>query len=524
MPYQAPDAQNATASAAACEAGWTCHAFEGYACRPPSTIYSASLYWAIMTLTSIGYGDIGATPFNAAEQNVCSLLMLLGAICWGYVLGTFCGVIASLAPSTADFRRTMDDLNSFLSANHISPDLSKRLREYFHRTKHLRDADKHQQLMVMMSPMLQSEIVLAVNKAWLSQVWYLARAEREFVVSLTISLSPMVLAPIELAPSGFLYILYRGVVLYNGRVLTRGQTWGEDIIVSCVAPHLCRAFNARAMNFAEVFIIDWPTLEVAASAFPTTDAHIRRCAKRLAMRRMFILAARIEVARQRALATGREPLEVSCDGSFNWKGDKRRQLSGGGGSSKSGTGKFMRGHTLTNMLRHAGDASQAEVSLQAQLLNLRRGSSSGRSGSLTDAINSSPKQASGWTERASGTGAPLAAPVGSSNPSSPRTSGCSACTADDSMVGRMKSIARQQEEHRAILQALARAMDNQASALSSLSSKVGQLLLHGTTPSNGVVIHNHPVGGSNPPVDGVVVAEPGLVANSTTPTTRRYEA
>ena len=49
-----------------------------YACVGPWDMYAASVYFAVMTITSIGYGDIAATPHNAAEQSVATFLMLAG--------------------------------------------------------------------------------------------------------------------------------------------------------------------------------------------------------------------------------------------------------------------------------------------------------------------------------------------------------------------------------------------------------------------------------------------------------------
>ena len=42
----------------------------GYECADAWVMYTASLYFAVMTITSIGYGDIHATPQNAPEQGV----------------------------------------------------------------------------------------------------------------------------------------------------------------------------------------------------------------------------------------------------------------------------------------------------------------------------------------------------------------------------------------------------------------------------------------------------------------------
>ena len=60
----------------------------------PDMIYSACLYWAITTITSVGYGDI--TPQNADEMRFCTFFLLVGSILWAYIIGNACGIASSL--------------------------------------------------------------------------------------------------------------------------------------------------------------------------------------------------------------------------------------------------------------------------------------------------------------------------------------------------------------------------------------------------------------------------------------------
>ena len=118
-----------------CPDGYVCEC--ELACKPPFTLYAASFYWAVMTITSIGYGDIAATPANSAEQMICAMLMLLGGMMWGYVIGTFCGIIATLNPDSDEFRRNMGDLNKFMVLHEavIPKPFQLQLREYFHQVR-----------------------------------------------------------------------------------------------------------------------------------------------------------------------------------------------------------------------------------------------------------------------------------------------------------------------------------------------------------------------------------------------------
>ena len=67
-----------------------------FVCVPPLHMYIAATYWAVMTITSIGYGDLSATSRNPTEQSVAAVAMLVGGLIWGYVIATFAGLLATV--------------------------------------------------------------------------------------------------------------------------------------------------------------------------------------------------------------------------------------------------------------------------------------------------------------------------------------------------------------------------------------------------------------------------------------------
>ena len=136
----------------------------GWQCLQPGAVYAAATYWSAMTITSIGYGDISATHGNPGEQALATVIMLLSAFVWGWCVATFCSVIASMADSKLEYRATLDHLNRFMTAEQLPSKLRQRLREYFFKTKHLRDARATVRLFEQMSPRLQAETLWAVNK------------------------------------------------------------------------------------------------------------------------------------------------------------------------------------------------------------------------------------------------------------------------------------------------------------------------------------------------------------------------
>jgi hypothetical protein len=57
--------------------------------------YFASLYWAIITLATVGYGDI--TPQNMIERIFCSIVCMIGTMMFGYGINSIGMIIQSIA-------------------------------------------------------------------------------------------------------------------------------------------------------------------------------------------------------------------------------------------------------------------------------------------------------------------------------------------------------------------------------------------------------------------------------------------
>ena len=99
----------------------------------PMRKYAASLYFAVYTLTSTGYGDIAAQ--NTLEYFTAALFMALGGLFWAFTIGNFCSIVSTLDVHGIAFRQLMDEANIMMEDRRLSSELRQRVRAYFHQSK-----------------------------------------------------------------------------------------------------------------------------------------------------------------------------------------------------------------------------------------------------------------------------------------------------------------------------------------------------------------------------------------------------
>lgn len=268
-------------------------------CDNAGKIYCASLYFALSTITSVGYGDVTAMTNNTAETAIASIVIFVSALVWAHVIASFCSVIANMNPRLVAFRQTLDELNSFMSSHQLCRDMRVQLREFFHqRYRSYENAAQHS-LFDQMSPKLQGEVLLSCNEKILRNVWFLQTAANATLVEVALSLTPFLFTPAEHLPPEHLYIIHRGSALYRLKVHTSGSCWGEDIILS--NRRLRDKESARALLYLQVFCMSPVDFQRILRLMPVEAARLRWVTIKFALKREILIEARARREAQRQI-------------------------------------------------------------------------------------------------------------------------------------------------------------------------------------------------------------------------------
>jgi len=89
-----------------------------------------AFYWAMTTMSTIGYGDISA--HTAKERTVAVLFMWLGCAFFSYIVGRFTHLLTKESICSIQFEDKMEALLEWMDARSLSPEILERIKA-FHR-------------------------------------------------------------------------------------------------------------------------------------------------------------------------------------------------------------------------------------------------------------------------------------------------------------------------------------------------------------------------------------------------------
>ncbi|CAE6964183.1 Kcnh2, partial [Symbiodinium sp. KB8] len=105
-----------------------------YEFKPESTTsqYISSLYWAMTTVTTVGYGDI--LPTTDDERIFTMLAMIVGGAFYGYVVGNISVILASNDVNWRAQKERLELIEAWLTHHRFPTQLRRRIWAYYKQT------------------------------------------------------------------------------------------------------------------------------------------------------------------------------------------------------------------------------------------------------------------------------------------------------------------------------------------------------------------------------------------------------
>jgi hypothetical protein len=122
-------------------------------------IYINCLYWAFVTMASVGYGDF--SPQSTSERLLGIFIMFGSSGTFGVLLGLLSSFIDKQAEKDEEYRKTMISLNKFFKQNKINEKVRSKCRNFLEYTSN-HDFKSHEYVLKILETLpesLQAEIM-----------------------------------------------------------------------------------------------------------------------------------------------------------------------------------------------------------------------------------------------------------------------------------------------------------------------------------------------------------------------------
>ena len=178
--------------------------------------YLRSFYWVTTTIATIGYGDYYPNHDSNKQILYTIAVQLFGVGMYTYVIANVTSLVANLDVARAAYQRHMEEVNSYLRAQKVSPELQERVRDYYSYLWEQKKSITSRTVVEDLPQSLSLEILMHQNRTLVEKVEVFKGADEVFIREAVQRLRPRVFLPRE-------YIVRQGEYGYSMYFLTLGE-------------------------------------------------------------------------------------------------------------------------------------------------------------------------------------------------------------------------------------------------------------------------------------------------------------
>jgi hypothetical protein len=236
--------------------------------------YLHSLYWAVTTITTVGYGEI--TPVTDPEIMFTLALMIVGVSMWAYVIGNIASLVASLDLNATQFQQKMDGVKQYMHYRQLPLELQQRIVNHYDFIWEERKAFDDGQIFNDLPSALRTDVGCFLNDGVIQKVPFFRDAEPGFVRSIVSLLEPQLFCPGDTIISRgeigrHMYFVSLGEVELMSpsseevlHTYQAGDFFGEIALLYSEK----RTATVRAKTHCDIFVLTSENLRVVLNHYP----------------------------------------------------------------------------------------------------------------------------------------------------------------------------------------------------------------------------------------------------------------
>jgi hypothetical protein len=239
-----------------------------------ATQYIRSLYWTIVTMTTVGYGDI--TPAGNVEYVFAMVVMLMGASVYAFVIANVASLLSNLDAAKTAYRGRMAVVQQHLRSRRAPKELDELVRDYYDYVWERYRGFREDDLFADLPAPLRLEVLLHLTRELLDNVPLFRFCSPALRNELLLALKPQVYAP-------DVYIVREGEASHEVYFISRGQvaitsddgakcygqlSEGEYFGLLSLLLNEKRTASVRTCTYSDVFVLGEKDFERIKNDYP----------------------------------------------------------------------------------------------------------------------------------------------------------------------------------------------------------------------------------------------------------------